>query len=137
MFRHGEISTETDVKPFVFTVAGFAACLTAALLFFFLGGGQGLAVFSGVLLAIVALAAAAVLFAIVTDRAYIEDDVLHMSYLFRRSSVPLKDIGKLTHRDGEYSVYDRRGTLLGTMNAQLKGMDKIILYLDSHGAHVM
>ena len=79
MFRHGEISTETDKKPFVFALLAFSVCLTAALLLFILGGGQGLAVFAGVLLSIVALAAAAVIFAMATDRAYIDGDTLYIN----------------------------------------------------------
>ena len=137
MFRHGELSTETDVKPFVFTLVGFIASLAATLLLFMLGGGQGLAVFAGILTAIVTLAAAGVLFALVTDRAYIEGDTLHMSYLFRRSAAPIESIGKLTLKDGVYSVYDRRGDLLGTMNAQLTGMDRLILALDRRGVYVV
>ena len=133
MFRHGEISTEVDKKPFYFTLLAFAGSLTAALLLFILGAGDGLAVFAGILLSIVALAAAAVLFAMVTDRSYIENDRLYMRYLFRRSDTALREIGKISLKDNVYSVFDRKGRLLGTINAQLTGIDKLLYKLDNSG----
>lgn len=133
MFRHGEISTEIDKAPFFFTLAAFVCCLTAAVLLFVLARGQALAVFAGILLAIVALAALAVLFAMLTDRAYIEDEVLVTSYLFRKTKTPIREIGKITLKDQVYSVYDRRGRPAGTINAQLTGIDGILLCLDKKG----
>ena len=133
MFRHGEISTEVDKKTFVFTLLAFSVSLTAALLLFVLGAGEGLAVFAGILLSVVALAAGAVLFAMVTDQAFIRDDKLYMRYLFRRSEIALGEIGKITLRENVYSVFDRKGRLAGTINAQLTGIDKILFKLDKSG----
>lgn len=133
MFRHGEISTETDKKPFFFALAAFLGCLTAAVLLFVFGGGEGLAIFAGVLLAVVAAAAGIVLFAMVSDRAYVENGVLHMSYLFRRRQIPLGEIGKVSLKDQVYSVFDRKGTLAGTINAQLGGVGIILHELDRNG----
>ena len=130
MFRHGEISTETDKKPFFFALAAFLGCLTAAVLLFVFGRGEGLAIFAGVLLAVVAAAAGIVLFAMVSDRAYVENGVLHMSYLFRRRQIPLGEIGKVSLKDQVYSVFDRKGTLAGTINAQLGGVGIILHELD-------
>ena len=136
MFKRGEFSTEVDRKTFFFTLAAFVGCLTAALLFFFLSG-EALAIFAGILLSVVALASGAVLFAMTTDRAYILDDKLYMSYLFRKTAVPLSEIGKITSKDNVFSVYNRRDKLLGTLNGQLTGIDKILYKLDEQGIHVV
>ncbi|MBR5343956.1 MAG: hypothetical protein IK149_08675 [Oscillospiraceae bacterium] len=133
MFRHGDVSTETDSKPFFFTLAAFLGCLTAAVLVFVLGRGQGLAVFAGIMLSVVALAAGAVLLAMVTDQAYVRDGTLTMRYLFRKTSVPLGEIGKITYKEDVYSVFDRKGSLLGTINAKLTGIDTVLHQLDQNG----
>ena len=131
MLRRGEISTETDKKPFFFTLAAFIGCVAAAVLMFVFGG-SGLGVFAGLLCSVVGIAAGAVLFAMVTDRAYIEDGVLHMSYLFKRSQIPVKEIGKVSLKDDVYSVFDGSGRLAGTMNAQLTGIGVILHALDQN-----
>lgn len=133
MFRHGEISTETDKKPFFFTLAAFLGCLTAAVLVFALGGGQGLAVIAGLMLSAVAVVAGIVLFAMISDQAYIRDETLTMRYMFRKASVPLREIGKVTYKENEYSVFDRTGRPLGTINAKLTGIDTILHKLDKSG----
>ncbi len=133
MFRHGEISTEADKKPFLFTLVAFLGCLTAAVLLFVLGRGNALAVFAGILLAMVAAASGTVLFAMVTDRAYIKDNTLYMRYLFRRTQVPLNKIGHLAYKDEVYSVYGPNGDLLGTINARLTGIDRVLNRLDQSG----
>ena len=77
-FRHGEISTEVDQRPFVFTLIAFSGSLIAMILLLVFAWGDGLAIFAAILLFIVAAASGAVLLAIVTDQAYIEDDLLVM-----------------------------------------------------------
>ena len=131
MFRHGEIRTETDRKPFIFTLIACAVSLTAAVLLFVLAG-DGLGIFAGILLAIVGLAAGAVLFAMVTDRAYIEEGVLTMRYLFKKTQIPLAEIGKISLKDNVYSVFDQKEKLAGTMNAQLTGIGVILHALDQN-----
>ena len=133
MFKHGPYSTETDRKPFFFTLTAFLGSLGAALLLFLLGRGEALAVFAGILFSVLALAAAPVLLALVTDRAYIEDGVLHLRYLLRRAAVPLDEIGRLRYHEQVYSVFDRKGRLLGTINAQLTGIDRVLHKLDECG----
>ena len=133
MFRYGEFSTETDKKPFVFTLAALITCLTAAVLLFVFSNGEALGIFAGVLLSIVGIAAAAVLFAMVTDRAYVEDEKLHMSYLFRRRSIALGNIGKVTYKDDVYTVFDRKGAAVGTINAYLTGIGRVLHALDQKG----
>ena len=56
MFRHGEISTEVDRKPFVFTLVCLIVGLAVTLAAFILGRGSGLALFAGILMAVVTLA---------------------------------------------------------------------------------
>ena len=132
MLKHGTVSTEVDSKPFYFTIAALAGCLTAAVLIFVFGSGA-LAIAAGVMLGVVAVAAAATLFAMVTDYAAIGDGVLTMSYLFRKKAVPLADIGKVTCKDNVYSVYGKKGDLLGTVNGLLTGIDGILHELDNNG----
>ena len=131
MFRHGEFSTEVDKKPFLFTAAAFLGCLTAAVLLFVLSG-DALSVFAGILLSIVAVAAGAVLLAMVTDRAYVEGGVLNMSYLFRRTRIPLREIGKVSFKDDLYTVYDRKGDKVGAINGKLTGIDTILHVMDQN-----
>ena len=133
MFRHGSISTEIDRKPFLFTLIAFAGGLTAVVLLFALGGGNALAVFGGILLSVVTLAAGAVLFGMVTDRAYVENGELHTQYLFRRRTVPLEKISRVGLKDDVYTVYDRSGAVCGTVNAKLTGIGTILAELDRHG----
>ena len=133
MFKHGPYSTETDRKPFFFTLTALLGSLCAALLLFLLGKGEALAVFAGIMFSVLMLAAAFVLLALVTDRAYVEDGVLHMRYLFRSAAVPLDEIGRLRFHEQVYSVFDRKGRLLGTINAQLTGIDRVLHQLDAGG----
>ncbi|MBQ6680291.1 MAG: hypothetical protein IJM76_09805 [Lachnospiraceae bacterium] len=133
MFRHGRISTETDRKPFIFTVTAAAACGTGAVLLFVFGKGDALSIFAGVLLSIVFLAAAAVLFAMVTDCAWIGDGELHMGYLFRNKTVKLKEIGKICYKDDVYTVFGRDGQEIGSINAKLTGIGRVLHELDRQG----
>lgn len=133
MFRHGEISTEIDRKPFVFTLAAAVCCLTAAVLLFVLGGGNALAVFSGILVSVVAAVSLFILFVMLTDRAYIDGGVLNTRYLFKKRSIPLADIGKITCKENVYSVYDKRGGVVATVNGLLTGIDRIVSELDKNG----
>ena len=133
MFRHGACSTETDKKPFFFTLTGLVLCLAGTVLCFTFGLKEPLALFAGFLLAVVTIAALLVLLALVTDRAYIEDRVLYMRYLFRKRVVPLDKIGKITYKEDVYSVFDKSGNLIGTINGKLTGIDSVILELDKNG----
>ncbi len=135
MFKKGQVSTQVDKGPFIFTLVSLAAGLAVTVLLFVLGKGDGLAVFAGILFAVVTLAAAAVLFALVSDRVYIEDEVLHMSYLFRRRTVPIKDIGKISFADDLYFVFDKKDTKIGTMNAKLTSIGDVIFALDKAGVN--
>ncbi len=56
-----------------------------------------------------------------------------MSYLCRKKAVPLAGLGKVTCKDNVYSVYGRKGDLLGTVNGLLSGIDEILHELDKNG----
>ncbi|MBO7385868.1 MAG: sulfite exporter TauE/SafE family protein [Clostridia bacterium] len=107
----------------------------AAVLLFVLSKGDALAIFAGIMVAIVAVAAGAVLFALVTDRAYIDNGVLYMSYLFKKQSIPISDIGKITLRDEVYYIYGKNGAAAGTINAKLTSVGDVILALDKSGVN--
>ena len=133
MFKHGDFSTEVDKGPFFFSLAAFLGSLTASVLMFALGGGQGLAVFGAIMMLIVALAAFAVLFAMVTDWACVSGETLHMQYLFKRASVPFGEIGKISFKDDIYTVYGKDGKVLGSINAKLTGIGRVVAQLDKKG----
>ncbi|MBO4423263.1 MAG: hypothetical protein J5879_07475 [Clostridia bacterium] len=133
MFKKGQVSTEVDKGPFIFTLAALVAGLIVTVLLFVLGRGNGLAVFAGILFAIITLSAAAVLFALLTDRAYIDGGVLYMSYLFRKKSIKIEDIGRIVLKDDVYHVYDKKNAKAGTMNAKLTSIGDVIFALDSEG----
>ena len=135
MFKKGEVSTETDKKPFIFTLVALAGGTAATVLLFVLSGGDALAIFAGVLFAIVTLAAAAVMVALVTDRAYIEDGTLYMSYMFKKRKVAIKDIGKISLSDEVYRVYGKDGAEVGTINAKLTSVGDVIFALDRSGVN--
>ncbi len=132
MLKHGEISTEVDRKPFLFTLTAAAGSTAASILLFALGG-DALSIFAGVLVAVVAIVAWFILFVLVTDYAYIEDGVLHLRYLMKKQSIPLESIGKITFKDGVYSVYNRKGDAAGTVNGLATGIDVILQELDKNG----
>lgn len=135
MFKKGQVSTEVDKGPFIFTLTALVIGLIVTVLLFVLGRGDGLSVFAGILFAVITAAAAAVLFALLTDRAYIDDGVLYTSYLFKKRAVSIKDIGKITLRDDVYYVYDKKGAQTATINAKLTSIGDVIFALDKNGVN--
>ena len=133
MFEKGQVSTRTDKGPFLFTLTALVAGTAAAALLFILGRGEPLAIFAGILLSIVALAAGAVLIALITDKAYIDGDTLYMSYMFKKRSIPIGEIGRITLHNEIYYVYDKKRAEAGTFNAKLTSVGDVILALDKKG----
>lgn len=133
MFKHGDCSTEVDRRPFLFTLIAFLGGTAAAVLLFVLGRGNPLSIFAGILIAIVAVAALVVLFAILTDYAYVENGMLKTRYLFKRTSTPLSQIEKVTCRDKVYYVYGKHGEVAATVNGLLTGIDTILTAFEKHG----
>ena len=133
MFRKGQVSTGTDKGPFFFSLIALTVGAAMTVWLFLLGGKEPLAIFAGILLAVVTLAAGAVLIALITDKAYIDGDTLYMSYLFRTRSIAIGEIGKVSLRDEIYRVYDKSGNEAGTFNAKLTGVGDVVLALDGKG----
>ncbi|GEM_PF-1956250 len=133
MLRHGEISTEIDRKPFLFTLIAATVSTAVAVLLFVLGKGNVLAVFSGILVAVVAAVSLFILFVMLTDYAYIDGGVLHTRYLFRKESIPLSGIGKVTCREKVYYVFNRQGNVAATINGVLTGIDRILYAMENNG----
>ena len=135
MFKKGQVSTETDKGPFLFTLIALIVGLIVTVLLFALSEGNALAIFAGIMVAIVTASAAAVMFSLLTDRAYIDNGVLYMSYMFKKKSILIKDIGKITLRDDVYYVYGKNGAEAGTINAKLTSVGDVILALDKSGVN--
>lgn len=135
MFKKGQISTEIDRGPFLFSLIAFIGGTITAVLLFALGKGDPLAVFAGIMISIVAVASGAILFAVLTDKAYIDNGVLYMSYLFKKRSIPVKEIAKIQLRNEVYSIYNKSGAVAGTINAKLTSVGDVILELDKSGVN--
>ena len=133
MFKRGQVSTETDKGPLVFTLIAFTVGTAVTVLLFVLAGSEPLAIFAGIMVAVVTLAAGAVLFALITDKAYIDNGILYMSYMFKKREIAIKDIEKITLRGELYHVYDKSGAEAGTINAKLTAIGDVILSLDKSG----
>jgi len=130
MFRHGEISTEIEKKPFVVTLAVLVISVLAAILILALSH-QPLAVFAAVLLLIMAICCGLVIFGMMSDYCYIDGEKLYMHYLFKGSNIALKDIGYISLKDNVYSVFDRKENKVGTINALALGIDEILHKLNT------
>ena len=135
MFKKGQVSTEVDKGPFIFTLIALVVGLIVTVLLFALGKGEGLAVFAGILFAVVTLAAAIVLFALLTDKAYIDGSTLYTSYMFKRRAIKIDEIGKITYKDDVYTVFDKKGNKISTINAKLTSIGELIFALDKAGVN--
>ena len=125
MFKHGDISTEIGKGPFIFTVCSCVITTVTAILILIKGHGDMLGIMAAVMLLIVAVASFGVLVGLISDYAYIKDDVLHMSYVLKKGSIPLRDIGKIELRKDVYHVFDKKDEEVGTINGLALGIDKI------------
>ena len=135
MFKKGQVSTEVDKGPFIFTLTALRAGAAVTVLLFVLGKGEGLSVFAGILFAVVTLSAAAVLFALLTDKAYIDGDRLYTSYMFKRRAIKIDEIGKISYKDDVYTVFDKKGNKISTINAKLTSIGEVIFALDKAGVN--
>ena len=133
MFKKGQFSTEVDKGPFIFTLIALIGGVAVTALLFVFAAKEPLAIFAGILFAVVTLAAGGVMLALVTDRAYIDDGVLYTAYLFKKRSINVKDIGKITLKNDVYYVYDKNEAAAGTINAKLTAVGEVILALDKSG----
>ena len=126
MFRHGEISTEVEKGPFWFTVAVLFGGIIFAFIILHFAGTGAMNIVIAAFLGVMSLASAAILFALITDYTYIDNGVLYMSYLFKRKSIAIKDIGQVSFKDDVYTVYDRKKAKIGTINGLATGIDRIM-----------
>ena len=53
--------------------------------------------------------------------------------MFKKKSVPVKEIGKITLSDDVYYVYDKKDNKIGTVNAKLTAIGEVIFALDKAG----
>ena len=120
MFKHGAVGSTA-----------------AAVLLFVLGRGNALSVIAGILVSVVAVASLVVMFAMLTDYAYVDQGVLFTRYLFKKTRIPLKDIGRVTCVENVYYVYGRNDNLIGTVNGLLSGIDNILNALENNGVCFM
>ena len=132
MFKRGEISTETGRAQFIFTIICFIASIITAILIFISFPGNYLAIFAAIMMLILAAAALFVLFGLLSDYSYIENETLYMHYMFKSNSIRIKDIGKIILKDDIYHVCDKKGKEVGTINALAIGIDSILNELYSH-----
>ena len=130
MFRHGACSTEVDRNAFVYTLVTTLVSLTVSLSFLFLGKGKVLSILVFLGFLVLAACGGIVLFGMLTDYAYIEEERLTMRYLFKKADINLKDIGCIKLEENVYTVYDRQQTKRGTINAMALGIDNILKELD-------
>ncbi len=120
------ISTEIDTKTLIFTIVAFIVSVIVSLILFIKYASNGLAIFAGIMFAVVAIACAVVLFGMFSDKAYIEDDVLYMSYLFKRSSIKLSEVNYIKFKDDVYHIYNNKNEEVGTINGLALGIDAIL-----------
>lgn len=130
MFKHGEFSTEISKAQFIFALLSFVLMMGIGITIFIVFWGNMLAVLAFALMLIVGLCSLGVLIGLISDYAYIKDDRLYMSYVFKKSSIDLKDIGGITLKDNIYHVYDKKQGEVGTINALALGIDSITNELD-------
>lgn len=125
MFKRSEYSTEVGKGSFIFTLISFIVTTIVAILIITNYHNNALAIFSFIMLIIVSLASIIILFVMISDYSYIEDNILYMSYLFKKSSIDIKDIGKIKLKDSVYYVYNKKGDEIGTINASALGINTI------------
>jgi len=124
MFKHSDISTYVSKTPFIFTLLSLIVSTIVSILMFL--NRNALAIFAGIMFLILAIASLFVLFGMLNDYAYIENDILNMHYLFKKSSIMIKDIKYIEYKDNLYKIYDDKNEEVGTINALALGVDDIL-----------
>ena len=132
MFKHSDISTQVAKGPFYFTLTALIVSILSVILLLTYSK-NALAIFAVIMMSVVAIASSVVLFAMLSDYAYIKDDVLYMSYLFKKSQISLDRISKVKLLDDIYHVYDQKDDEIGSINGLALGIEKIVNKLDTSG----
>lgn len=130
MFKHADISTQISKGAFYFTLVACISSLIVIIVLLSVFKMNALAIFAAVMMFIIFVASVIVLFGMISDYAYIDDDILYMSYLFKKSHIKIAKIKEVKLIDNIYHIYDLNNNEVGTINALAIGVDKIINFID-------
>ena len=124
MFEKSEISTRVSKAPFIFTICSLVCGIVATVYFFV--QYTPLSIFASILAFIMTMASLFVLLGMLSDYAYVDNNILYMHYLFDSSKIALKNIKYIELKDDIYHVYDENDKEVGTINAMALGVDGIV-----------
>ena len=131
-----KVSTKIDKKTLIFTIVALIICSVLSVFLLIKYKGNYLAIFAAIMLIVVAISSFVVLIGMLTDKAYIENNILYMSYIFKKSNVKLNEIGYIEFKDDVYHVYDKKNSEVGSINGLALGIDELIHELDINNVNV-
>ena len=53
--------------------------------------------------------------------------------MFKKRAIKLDEIGKISYKDDVYTVFDKKGNRVSTINAKLTSIGEVIFALDKAG----
>ena len=131
-----KVSTKIDKKTMIFTIIALIMCSVLSIVLLIKYKGNYLALFAAIMLIVVAISSFVVLIGMLTDKAYIENNVLYMSYIFKKSNIKLNEIGYIEFKDDVYHVYDNKNNEVGSINGLALGIDELIHELDINNVNI-
>lgn len=131
-----KVSTKIDKKTLIFTIVALIMCSVLSIVLLIKYKGNYLALFAAIMLIVVAISSFVVLIGMLTDKAYIENNVLYMSYIFKKSNIKLNEIGYIEFKDDVYHVYDNKNNEVGSINGLALGIDELIHELDINNVNI-
>ena len=131
-----KVSTKIDKKTLIFTIVALIICSVLSVFLLIKYKGNYLAIFAAIMFIVVAISSFVVLIGMLTDKAYIENNILYMSYIFKKSNVKLNEIGYIEFKDDVYHVYDKKNSEVGSINGLALGIDELIHELDINNVNV-
>lgn len=131
-----KVSTKIDKKTLMFTIIALIMCSVLSIVLLIKYKGNYLALFAAIMLIVVAISSFVVLIGMLTDKAYIENNVLYMSYIFKKSNIKLNEIGYIEFKDDVYHVYDNKNNEVGSINGLALGIDELIHELDINNVNI-
>lgn len=129
-------STKIDKKTLIFTIVALIMCSVLSIVLLIKYKGNYLALFAAIMLIVVAISSFVVLIGMLTDKAYIENNVLYMSYIFKKSNIKLNEIGYIEFKDDVYHVYDNKNNEVGSINGLALGIDELIHELNINNVNI-
>lgn len=129
-------STKIDKKTLIFTIVALIMCSDLSIVLLIKYKGNYLALFAAIMLIVVAISSFVVLIGMLTDKAYIENNVLYMSFIFKKSNIKLNEIGYIEFKDDVYHVYDNKNNEVGSINGLALGIDELIHELDINNVNI-